>query len=134
VSGYVSLEKGLVFSVPLCLCGHEFCNVGDKISLTAALRGDHRVQPELADHPQDGLDVTVRQRPLDAKQLADRHQPFTPQQQAKRFNLLRRPVRQVGQRSLDDLLALPPSFAEQNRRRGTPIGDRLDVHGHKYNT
>jgi hypothetical protein len=67
-----------------------------------------------------------------AQQLQSRHliaaQHLVAQQPPQRFDLGRRPVRNVGQRALLDLAALPIGLSQQKRGRRCPVRNPIDVH------
>src|SRR5215471_2957216 len=51
------------------------------------------------------------------------------QHTAQRFNLILAPVRQIGERSLLDFVAVAIALPQQNRGRGVSVGNAFDVHG-----
>ena len=42
------------------------------------------------------------------------------------------PIGEIGQCAVLDLALLAEGLAQENARRRITVGDRLDIHGHKY--
>jgi hypothetical protein len=95
--------------------------------LPAALR-QHTVEPHLAQHAQRRRQVAVRQAAQQAQSLPLTGQHLVTQQPAQRFDLRRRPMRDVGQRALLDLAALAIGLSQQKRGWRCPIRDPIHVH------
>jgi hypothetical protein len=73
----------------------------------------------------------MRQGALDREHRGDGlHGHPALEQDPKVLDQLRIPVRQVGQRALDDLAALAIALAQQDGRGRAAIGDGLDVHAY----
>jgi hypothetical protein len=89
----------------------------------------HAVKPDLAQHAQRRRHMPVRQA---AQQLQSRRlitaQHLVAQQPPQRFDLGRRPVRDVGQRALLDLATLAISLPQQKSRWRCPIRNPINVH------
>jgi len=94
-----------------------------------ALGGEHRLQAELADHPQHGFDVTVREGAPGGEQVLGGDEGLVVQQAAQGFDLVHGPVGEVGEGALAGLGAFAPAFAEEDGGRGVAVGDGFDVHG-----
>ena len=92
-------------------------------SLSLALR-QQIVEAELAQHAERGRDMAVGQatHELEVRRILVAQQP------AQRFDLARRPVRDVGQRALLDLAVLAISLAQQKSRWRCPIRNPINVH------
>src|SRR5208337_4192907 len=75
-------------------------------------------------------DMAVRQRTDDADRLPiARNDRAALEERFEAGDALRRPVGKVEQRALPHLAALAIALAQQDRRRGVAVRDRLDVHG-----
>jgi hypothetical protein len=103
-----------------------------QIALPAALGGEDGRQAQLADEAQDSLDVAVGNGSLGGEQFLGGDQGFVAQQSAQGFDLLRRPMGEIGQGALNGFLALAPTLAQEDGGRGVAIGDSFDVHGTDY--
>src|SRR5580698_11036893 len=92
-------------------------------SLSSAL-GQQIVEAELAQHAERGRDMAVGQatHELEVRRILVAQQP------AQRFDLARRPVRDVGQRALLDLAVLAISLPQQKSRWRCPIRNPINVH------
>lgn len=78
-----------------------------------------------------GGDMPVWQRALDREHRGGRlHRHAALEQDAKVLDQRRIPVRQVGQRALDDLAALAIPLAQQDGGRRAAVGGGLDVHAY----
>ena len=115
-----SFETGI--DQPLDDHGHH------QIAFAAALGSDQALQIELADHRQDGFDVTVGERLLRGEQVLGRNQRLIAQHAAQGFDLVLGPIGEVGQGALAGFLALAPAFAQEDGGRGVAVGDDVDVH------
>src|SRR5713101_3193593 len=72
----------------------------------------------------------MRQAAQDAQRLLIRRgHRLVAQHPPQRLDLRRRPIRQIGQRALLDLVAVAIAFAQQDRGWRIAIGNALDVHG-----
>src|SRR5712664_1425157 len=72
----------------------------------------------------------MRQTTQDAQCLLIRRgHGLIAQHPAQRFDLRGRPIRQIGERALLDLVAVAIALAQQDRRRRIAIRNALDVHG-----
>ena len=60
----------------------------DQIALATRLGGNHGIQPELTDGPQDGFDVTVRKSFFGGEQILGRDQMFILQEAAEGLDFL----------------------------------------------
>src|SRR5271165_2775640 len=104
----------------------------DQVALATRLGGEDGIQPELADGPQEGFDVTVGKRLLGGEQVLGGDQRFILQQAAEGLDLLLGPMGEIGEGALVGLVAFAPTFAEEDGGRGVAVGDGLDVHGSNY--
>ena len=102
-----------------------------QVPLPAPLGSEETLEPELAEGPQDRLDVAMRLGPFDDQQLADRHELLASQDPPQGLDLVGRPVAQIGEGTFPHLPAFAVRLPQQDRRPGVPIGDLLDVHGNE---
>ena len=99
------------------------------VPLTAPLGSEETLEPELAEGPQDRLDVAMRRGPFDDQQLADRHELLASQDPPQGLDLVGRPVGQIGEGAFPHLPAFAVRLPEQDRGTRVPIADGVDVHG-----
>ena len=100
----------------------------DEITLPASLGGEERIEADRMDRPEDGLDMAVGQGTFDPERLFRADQELSPQEPPEGIDLLARPVGEIGERPLTDLLAFPPRFPQENRRPRATVGDPFDMH------
>ena len=99
------------------------------LGLPATLR-QQPIKPELAQGPQRRRDMAVGQTALHRQRLAaDRRYGVAAQHAAQRLDLRTRPIRQIGERALADLVAVAIALPQKDRRRRVAIRNALDVHG-----
>ena len=110
------------------------------IMATASARSPGRtavqqlLEPQGAKGAQDGGDVAVGPGAKDLERVVHRGKRDAPlQEDAEPLDEFVGPLREVGQRALPDLAALAVGLAQKDGGRGVPVGDALDVHGHKHN-
>ncbi len=91
--------------------------------------GENVVEPDLAQRAQRRRHVPVRQaaQQLQSRGLTATHH-LVAQQPPQRFDLRRRPVRDVGQRTLLDLAVLAIGLAQQVGGRRGPVRYPINVH------
>ena len=87
----------------------------------AACRAQQRGQPEPGGHRVHRGDVPVRHGPGDGDRLPGRDQPLAFQGRLDRGGCLGRQCRQVGQRLMPDLAAVPVGPADQDRLIDPPL-------------
>ena len=104
----------------------------DQVPLWATLGRDDGIQAELSDGSQHGFDVAVRKSLASGEEILWRDEGLVPKQSPRGLDLLRRPVREIRQSTLQGLFAFPPTFTEEDGERGVTIGDGFDVHGSHY--
>ncbi len=109
--------------------GHGDAQRHLSVRLPTAL-GQEPVEPELAQRAQRRRNMTMRQAAQDAQRLLIRRSHrLVAQYPTQGLDLHRRPIRQIGERALLDLVAVAIAFAQQDRGRRIAIGNALDVHG-----
>src|SRR5215470_8749478 len=80
--------------------------------------------------PQSCRNVAMAQTALhDQSVWAVGSDSLTAQHTAQRFNLILAPVRQIGERSLLNFVAVAIALLQHNRGRGVSVGNAFDVHG-----
>jgi len=96
--------------------------------LPAAAR-QHPLEPEPAPGAQRRRHVPVRQAAQHPQRPIGQRRGLVAQHPAQGLDLGRRPLRQVGQRALADLVAVAEALAQQDGRRRVAVRDAFDVHG-----
>src|SRR6185295_10312245 len=85
---------------------------------------------DVAQRAQHRRDMAVRQRAAhDDAFLIDRRHLAALEQGAQPFDDLGRPIGQVGDGALLDLVGVAIALAQQDRGRRISVGDRFDIHG-----
>ena len=84
-----------------------------QVALTAGLRGQKRVESQLANHPQDGLDVAVRQGAKGTKRVLGGDEFLPLQAAANEVDGRLGQSREVAQGFVEDLVALAVGPAEE---------------------
>ena len=86
--------------------------------------------PSLRSVQKNRRDVAVRQAAHKGQgSLIRRRDGLAAQHATQRLDLAGRPVRQIGERALPDLVAFAIALPEQDRRRRVATGYAFDVHG-----
>jgi hypothetical protein len=75
------------------------------------------VEAELLGHAEHRRDMAVRQGALDRQPLRRRHHGLALEDPAQRFDLGRRPAREIGERARLDLAVIAIALAQEDRRR-----------------
>ncbi len=105
----------------------------DEIAAAIAGRSQHPVEADPAQRAERRRDVAVRQRPFDGDGgLARRPDGAALEQRPQSLDPLTRPVAEVEQGPLLDLVTLAIALAQEDGRRRAAVGDRLDIHGRSY--
>jgi len=75
--------------------------------------------------------MPVGPRALDRQGRLGGHEALAFEHPSQRLDVLGRPVGDIGQGALTDLLAFAPALAQQDRRTGVAVRDDLDVIGNQ---
>lgn len=102
----------------------------DQVALTGAARGQEPVQPEFADRPQHGLDLSVGKAGGDGQRLRRIAAGLAAQRPAQGLDLGGRQMAEIGQGAFLDFVANACGFTQEDGRGRGAVGDGLDVHGH----
>ena len=105
----------------------------DEIALTTESRVEDGIQLQVAQAPEDGGDMAMRQGTGDAEGIGQRRgggRRRASQGRAESFNLLGGEMREIGKGARFDFAVQAIGFAEENGRRGVAVGHGGDIHAY----
>ena len=102
---------------------------GDQRAFAAEGSREQLLQPEVTQGAKHRSDVAVREGADDLKGLLGGHQGLAFEHLAQHRDLRGRPVGEIGQGALVNLVAFPNRLAQQDGGGGVAVGDGVHIHG-----